>query len=107
MHNGTLMLVATVAVGAVVCTACNVSGPTAPNPLLGKWDTPFGAPPFDLIQKEHFQPAFDAAMSAHTDEVVAITGDAADPSFANTIEALEWSGEMLERTRCRCHCRQG
>ena len=51
MHNGTLMLVATVAVGAVICTACNVSGPTAPNPLLGEWNTPFGAPPFDLASR--------------------------------------------------------
>ena len=98
MHNGTLMLVVTVAVGVVVFTACNVSGPTAPNPLLGDWDTPYGAPPFDQIQEEHFLPAFEAAMSAHTDEVAAITGDAADPTFVNTIEALEWSGELLERT---------
>jgi len=99
MHNGTLMLIATAAVGIVVCTACNVSGPTAPNPLLGEWDTPFGAPPFDLIQEEHFLPAFEAAMSDQADEVAVITGDAADPSFANTIEALEWSGELLERTK--------
>ena len=98
MHNGTLMLVATVAVGVVVCTACNGGGPTAPNPLLGEWDTPFGAPPFDQIQEEHFLPAFETAMVAHTDEVAVIAGNAADPSFTNTIEVLERSGELLERT---------
>ena len=103
MHNGTLLLVATVAVGAVVITACNVSGPTAPNPLLGEWDTPFGAPPFDQIREEHFLPAFDAAMLAHTEEVAAITGDAADPTFANTIEALEYSGKVLERKPCQVY----
>ena len=54
MHNPTLMLIATVAVGAVALTACNVSGPAAPNALLEDWDTPFGAPPFDRIQEDHF-----------------------------------------------------
>jgi peptidyl-dipeptidase Dcp len=98
MHNPTLMLVATVAVGAVLCTACNVSGPTEPNPLLGDWDTPFGAPPFDQIQEEHFLPAFEASMEAHTKEVALVAGDAAEPTFANTVEVLERSGELLERT---------
>ena len=88
MHNGTLMLVVTVAVGVVVFAACNVSGPTVTNPLLGEWDTPFGAPPFDQILEEHFLPAFETAMVAHSDEVAVIIGNAADPSFANTIEAL-------------------
>jgi len=98
MHNPTLMMVATVAVGAVLCTACNVSGPSEPNPLLGDWDTPFGAPPFDQIQEEHFLPAFEAAMEVHTEEVALIAGDAAEPTFANTVEVLERSGELLERT---------
>jgi len=98
MHNPTLMLVATVAIGTVVLTACNVSGPTAPNALLGDWDTPFAAPPFEQIQEEHFLPAFETAMAAHSDEVAAIAGEGAEPTFANTIEALERSGELLERT---------
>ena len=98
MHNGTLMLIATVAVGAVALTACNVSGPATPNALLEDWDTPFGAPPFDRIQEDHFLPAFEEAMAAHTAEVAEIAGNAAEPSFANTIEALERSGELLDRT---------
>jgi len=98
MHNPTLMLVATVAIGAVVLTACNVSGPTEPNPLLGDWDTPFDAPPFDQIREEHFLPAFEAAMTAHADEVAGIASNAAEPTFANTVEALERSGELLDRT---------
>ncbi len=98
MHNPTLMLVSTLAIAAVLCISCNVSGPAAPNPLVGDWDTPFGAPPFEQIKEEHFLPAFEEGMAAHTAEVAAISANPEEPTFANTIEALERSGALLERT---------
>ncbi len=67
------------------------------NPLLAPWTTPFGVPPFDLIQPEHFVPAFGHAMRLHLDEVAAIGADPAPPSFANTIEAMQRSGRALDR----------
>src|SRR5215468_4727550 len=67
------------------------------NPFLEIWTTPFGLPPFDRIRPEHFPPAFDRAMAEHDAEIAAITGSAAAPTFANTIEALERSGRMLDR----------
>ena len=70
---------------------------TTPNPLLAPWTGPFGMPPFDRIQPEHFPPAFAAAMEEHLAEVAAIGTDPATPSFANTIEALQRSGRTLER----------
>ncbi|MCR0983947.1 M3 family metallopeptidase [Roseomonas populi] len=70
---------------------------TEPNPFLAPWDTPFGLPPFDRIRPEHFVPAFEAAMAEHLEEVAAIGADPAEPSFANTIEALERSGRALAR----------
>ncbi|HWL79565.1 MAG TPA: M3 family metallopeptidase [Roseomonas sp.] len=72
---------------------------TADNPLLAPWTTPFGLPPFDLIRPEHFPPAFEQAMQAHLDEIAAIGADAAPPSFANTIEALQRSGRDLMRVQ--------
>jgi len=72
---------------------------TADNPLLAPWTTPFGLPPFDLIRPEHFPPAFEQAMQAHLDEIAAIGADAAPPSFANTIEALQRSGRDLTRVQ--------
>jgi len=98
MHNGSLILVAMVAVGTVALTACNAGDSTAPNALLGDWDTPFGAPPFDRIREEHFRPAFEQGMAAHNAEVAEIAANPAEPTFENTIEALERSGELLERT---------
>ncbi|UCE01485.1 MAG: hypothetical protein JSW67_09330, partial [Candidatus Latescibacterota bacterium] len=44
----------------------------ANNPLLVEWNTPFGVPPFDEIEDEHYLPAFRAAMAAHLAEVDAI-----------------------------------
>jgi peptidyl-dipeptidase Dcp len=66
------------------------------NPFLESWTTPFGLPPFDRIRPEHFPPAFDRAMAEHDAEIAAITGWAASPTFANTIEALERSGRLLD-----------
>ena len=67
------------------------------NPLLAPWTTPFGVPPFDLIQPSHFAPAFATAMAENLSEIAAIGGNPALPTFANTIEALERSGRALNR----------
>src|SRR5215469_3918519 len=71
--------------------------PPAANPLLANWDTPFGSPPWKLIAVEHFRPAFDAALAEHLREIAAIAGDPAEPSFDNTVAALERSGRALHR----------
>lgn len=67
------------------------------NPFLQAWSTPFGLPPFDHIRPEHIPPAFDHAMAEHTAEVEAIARSPEPPSFANTVEALERAGRMLNR----------
>ncbi len=67
------------------------------NPLLAPWTTPFEVPPFDRIRPEHFAPAFEHAMRGHLQEVAAIGADPAAPSFANTIEAMQRSGRLLQR----------
>ena len=67
------------------------------NPLLAAWDTPFAAPPFAAIRPEHFGPAFETAFAEHRAEVAAIAAEAAAPTFANTIAALERAGRTLSR----------
>ncbi|MDT8436761.1 MAG: M3 family metallopeptidase [Gemmatimonadota bacterium] len=69
----------------------------AANPLLAAWDTPFGVPPFDRIEDGHYLPAFREAMRRHRAEIDAIVADTADPTFANTIEAMERAGQDLAR----------
>ena len=65
------------------------------NPLLEKFDTPFGIPPFEKIKAEHFKPAYLEAMKQHNAEIDAIVNDTDAPSFENTIVALDRSGELL------------
>ena len=76
-------------------TAHGVTG--AANPLHGRWDAPFGLPPFARLAPEHFREAFDQAFAAHRAEIDAITGDPARPTFENTIDALERSGQDIDR----------
>ncbi len=67
------------------------------NPLLDEWDTPFGVPPFDEIDEEHYQEAFDFAFAQHDREIEAIAGNPEPPTFDNTIEALERAGDLLRK----------
>jgi peptidyl-dipeptidase Dcp len=67
------------------------------NPLFEDWTGPFGVAPFGRIEPQHFQPAYARAFAAHAAEVDTIASDPAEPTFANTIEALERGGEMLTR----------
>lgn len=69
----------------------------ADNPLLADWTTPHGAPPFDLIEPEHFLPAFEVALASHTAEIEAIASNPEAPSFENTLLAMENAGADLTR----------
>ena len=67
------------------------------NPFFSEFGTPFGVPPFDRIKPEHFMPAFERGMAEQKKEVEAITLNAEPPTFANTVEALERSGALLNK----------
>lgn len=67
------------------------------NPLLSDWTTPFELPPFSDIKPDHFTEAFEKAMAEGRAEVDAITDQQAEPTFENTIVALEKTGETLSR----------
>ncbi|MDI3336903.1 M3 family metallopeptidase [Defluviimonas aestuarii] len=67
------------------------------NPLLEPWTGDFALPPFAAIRDSDFAPAFDAALADARANIASIAGDAAAPSFANTIEALELAEETLNR----------
>ena len=66
------------------------------NPFFAKPETPFDVPAFDRLKTEHFIPAFDEGMRQQKEEVNAIVSNPQEPDFANTIEALEYSGELLD-----------
>ena len=67
------------------------------NPLLTDFDTPFGVPPFEKIKVEHFEPAFIEAMNQQKAAIDKIVNNPEEPTFENTILALEYSGTLLSK----------
>ncbi len=73
-------------------SSCNME-----NPFLKESSAPFGAPEFDKIKNEHYLPAFEAGIAEAKAEIDAIVANEEEPTFENTIEAMEYSGETLNR----------
>lgn len=65
------------------------------NPFLVGWDTPYNIPDFEKIKTEHYMPAFEEGMRQQKAEIEAIINNPEAPTFENTIEAYEYSGELL------------
>jgi peptidyl-dipeptidase Dcp len=82
-------------------TAAPAPTPTAPpqssNPFFTASTLPFQAPPFDRIKDSDYQPAIEEGMRHHSAEVDAIANNPDSPTFSNTIEAMERSGDLLTR----------
>ena len=77
---------------AMTLLACNPS-----NPLLEAPKTPYGVPAFDQVKIEHYMPAFEAAIAEQKAEIDAIVTNPSEPTFDNTIVALDRTGMLLER----------
>ncbi|MBR1564321.1 MAG: M3 family metallopeptidase [Paludibacteraceae bacterium] len=67
------------------------------NPFFNykNWKTPHGTYPFEQIKPEHYMPAFEEAMRQGLKEIDDIANNPKAPTFQNTIEAYEKSGQML------------
>lgn len=69
----------------------------AENPFFSEYDTPFGVPPFDKIHEEHYMPAFKKGIELHSKEIDSIANNTEEPTFDNTILAMEKSGRLLNK----------
>jgi peptidyl-dipeptidase Dcp len=65
--------------------------------LIVPFKTPYNTAPFSKIQNEDFLPTFKEAINIAKKEIDDIVKNTKAPSFENTIEALEFSGEQLDR----------
>ena len=70
----------------------------AENALMTASTLPFQAPPFDKLKDADYQPAIEEGMKQHLAEIRAIADNPEAPTFENTIEAMERSGELLTRS---------
>jgi peptidyl-dipeptidase Dcp len=83
-----------VTVAAVSCTS---SKKGQENPFFTEWKTPFGVPPFDQIENEHYMPAIDSGIALARTEIEAITASEDAPTFVNTIASYDRAGELLNK----------
>ena len=67
------------------------------NPFFNEWDTPFQVPPFDQIEEAHYMPAFLEGLDRENIEIDKIINNTELPTFENTIEAYEATGQFLDR----------
>ena len=88
---------------AIVLGACSSQqksdvAATTPNPFFTEYTTPYGVPPFDQIEVAHYKPALLKGMEEQTEEVKAIVSNPEEPTFENTIVALDQCGQLLQKT---------
>ena len=89
-------LIFAAAMSCMVC-ACGQQAADTGNPFLSEFETPYGTPDFDRIKVEHYEPAFLKGIEQQNGEIKAIVENPEEPSFENTIVALDNSGEILAR----------
>ena len=89
-------LIFAAAMSCMVC-ACGQQAADTSNPFLSEFETPYGTPDFDRIKVEHYEPAFLKGIKQQNEEIKAIVENPDEPTFENTIVALDNSGEILAR----------
>ncbi|MDP4278077.1 MAG: M3 family metallopeptidase, partial [Bacteroidota bacterium] len=66
------------------------------NPFfVNSYQTPHETLPFDKVKMEHFLPAFEKGFAQQDKQIKSITSNQEAPTFKNTLEALEYSGNLL------------
>ena len=94
MKNSILLLTV---ISITFITACKKEKKVKDNPFFTEYSTPFQVPPFDKIDTTDYLPAFIEGIKQHDAEVLAITDNAAEPTFENTVLPYDKSGKMLTR----------
>ena len=92
MTNKSKFLALSFAALTLLATGCKKN---MDNPFFNEWGTPYEIPDFAKIKTEHYMPAFQEGMKRQMEEIDAIVNNSEAPTFANTIEAYEYSGELL------------
>ena len=95
--NKTVIL--TLFITAMLAISCSNNSNMNENPFFTASTLPFEAPDFDKIENEHFMPAFERGMDEELNEIESIASQDEDPTFENTILAMEETGKLLTRVQ--------
>jgi len=103
MRLGMTQISTLMTAGAVALSASSMAGQPAAakfgpdNPFYAPSTLPFHAPPFDKIKDADYLPAIEAGMEQQLEETRAIADNKAEPTFENTIVAMEKTGQLYDR----------
>ncbi|PLW99940.1 MAG: peptidase M3 [Marinilabiliales bacterium] len=85
------------ALAMILLAGCVQKKETMTNPFFQPFDTPYGVPAFDKIQTADYMPAFEKGMQQQNEQIDAIVKNSEAPTFDNTIAAMDYSGDILNR----------
>lgn len=78
-------------------SACKTETDMNTNPFFNEYEAPFHIAPFSQIKAEHYKPAFEAGIKEQQQNIALIVENVNEPTFENTVEALEYSGPLLTK----------
>ena len=84
-------------IGMTACSPGKGSAPASDNTILAESKAPFGAPEFGKFKIEDYKEAFDYGLAEKRADIKAINENNDEPTYANTIDALELSGKSLDK----------
>ncbi|SMO51163.1 peptidyl-dipeptidase Dcp Metallo peptidase. MEROPS family M03A [Saccharicrinis carchari] len=94
MHKQTILLLFALLLGM---SACKTDNEMNTNPFFSEYETPFGIAPFNKIKSVHYLPAFEAGIKEQQENIKKIVENSEEPTFENTVEALEYSRPLLTK----------
>ena len=88
-----------VLLSALIMGSCttNKDKENGKNPFFTEYETSYKIPPFDKIEKGHYLPAFEKGMEEQKKEIEKIASNSEAPTYKNTIEAMVYSGKLLDK----------
>lgn len=86
-----------IAMIGTLLVGCTNKKSESENPFYQTYENKYDAPPFEKIKVEHYMPAFEDGIMQHQAEIDSIANNSEPATFANTIETMEFSGELLQK----------
>ncbi len=88
----------TIIMAAAVAMLCGCAK-KSDNPLFNEFTAPYGIAPFSEITIEHYREGMLKGMEEQKAEIEAIVNNTEEPTFENTIAAMDRSGELMRKVR--------
>lgn len=86
-------------IGFMTIAACGCGQKQSDNPLLNEFTTPYGIAPFEEITIDNYREGILLGMEEQKAEIEAIINNPEEPTFQNTIVAMDQSGKLLRKVR--------